>query len=636
MKPSISFITAAGLSITLTASTLAAPKATNNSRNADEPARAPSSEKLSSKPGEVNARLGWWREARFGMFVHWGVYSGLSGTWQGKQYGGYGEHIQRMAKIPIPVYHKQVAGKFNPVAFNADEWISLAKEAGMGYFIITAKHHDGFAMYDSKVSDATIVKATPFARDPMKELKAACKKHGIKFGFYYSHAFDWGEENGPGNDWDFNNPGGDKSRKDPNWWISRPEFLPKARKYVDEKAIPQIQELIANYDPDIIWFDTPHKLPPEENLRIFAAVRKAKPSLVVNGRLIYGRGDYQSTCDKPAEFRPQAGDWEGIPTTNESYGYNENDRSHKPASHFIQLLAKSVARGGNQLMNVGPMGTGAIDPVDVAILKGIGKWWSVNGESIRGCARTPLANQAWGESTRKGKRIYLHVFQWPADGKLIVGGLKTEVAKAWLLADPKKPLNLSRNGMDLTITVPSAAPDKADSVIAIECTGEPECDSVRLLSSRVPADTLHVFDSKISGGLKYGPGTKVDDTILNWTKSNAAVVWPVRLNQKTSYELFINYDAPAGSKTEKVVEGQAGKEVSRASSGAGGTCKVKIGGREFVCEIEHGQFIEKSLGKITLEPGSHELRVEGVKITGEELMRLRKTILKPLPATTEP
>jgi hypothetical protein len=145
---------------------------------------------------------------------------------------------------------------------------------------------------------------------------------------------------------------------------------------VDEKSIPQLLELIREYDPDIIWFDTPHKLPPEENLRILAAVRKAKPSLVINGRLVGGLGDYASTCDRPAEFPPQKGDWEGVPTTNESYGYNENDKSHKPASHFIQLLAKSAARGGNQLMNIGPMGDGRIDPADAAILEGIGKWWA--------------------------------------------------------------------------------------------------------------------------------------------------------------------------------------------------------------------------------------------------------------------
>jgi len=603
--------------------------------HADEPVRAPSFEELLPALAERDARLGWWREARFGMFVHWGVYSGLSGTWQGTKYGGYAEHIQRMAKIPIAVYHQQVAGKFNPAEFNADEWIKLAKEAGMGYFIITAKHHDGFAMYDSKVSDANIVKATPFARDPMVELKAACQKYGIKFGVYYSHAFDWGEENGPGNDWDFNNPGGDKTREIKAWWETYPEFLPKARKYVDEKSIPQIQELIANYDPDIMWFDTPGKLPPEENLRILAAVRKAKPSMVVNGRLVRSNagngGDYLSTCDRPAEFPPQAGDWEGIPTTNESYGYNENDRSHKPVSHFIQLLAKSAARGGNELMNIGPMGSGVIDPADAAILKGIGTWWAVNGESIRGTSRTPLAPQAWGESTRKGSRLYLHVFHWPGDGNLVVGGLKTEVVKAWFLADPGNPLNFSRRDMDWTISVPETAPDAADSVVVVECAGEPAGDPVRLLSPRVTADTLHVFDGRISGGLKYGPGKKKDDVVLNWKATQDRVVWPVRLNEKASYEVVVCYDAPEGSKSSQVVEGDEGKEKTRAGTGAGGTFVVKIGAREFVRKVKPGKQVEDSLGRIMLEPGSHEVCVEAVEITGDELMCMRKIVLKPLP-----
>ncbi|MFO1521341.1 MAG: alpha-L-fucosidase [Kiritimatiellia bacterium] len=418
-------------SIALLAFLSCAPSA----RSADPAPRAPAREALVPTEAEKDARLGWWREARFGMFVHWGVYSSLSGTWNGKAYGGYGEHIQRMAKIPCAVYRKEVAGSFNPVEFNADEWIRLAKEAGMGYFVITAKHHDGFAMYESKVSDYNIVKATPFARDPMKELRDACKKHGIKFGFYYSHAFDWGEENGPGNDWDYDNPGGDKLLHGANWWEKFPEFLPRARTYVDEKSIPQLRELIANYDPDIIWFDTPHKLPPEENLRILAAVRKAKPTLVVNGRLVSGLGDYASTCDRPAEFPQQAGDWEGVPTTNESYGYNQNDKSHKPPAHFIQLLAKSAARGGNQLMNIGPTGRGRIDEADAKILRGIGAWWRVYGDSIRGTTRTPLAVQAWGESTRKENLLYLHVFEWPRDGRLVVGGLTTPAAQG--LADER-------------------------------------------------------------------------------------------------------------------------------------------------------------------------------------------------------
>jgi len=502
----------------------------------------------------------------------------------------------------------------------------------MGYFVITAKHHDGFAMYDSKVSGATIVKATPFKRDPMPELRAACLKHGIKFGFYYSHAFDWGEENAPGNDWDFENPGGDKELHGRDWWKKYPEFLPKARRYVDEKAIPQLQELIANYDPDIIWFDTPHKLPEEENCRILAAVRKAKPSLVVNGRVVAraadNAGDYLSTCDRPAEFPPQPGDWEGIPTTNESYGYNANDRSHKPASHFIQLLAKAAARGGNQLMNIGPMGNGALDQADITILKGIAKWWEIGGESIRGTTRTPLAPQAWGQSTRKGNRLYLHVFDWPKDGKLVVGGIKTEISKAWLLADPDKSLTYNQSGIDLTLIVPTNAPDAADSVVVIECLGEPLGDPVRLLSSQISANTLHVFDGNLIGGLKFGPGKKTDDYVTCWTKKEDAVVWPVRINEKAAYQILINYDAPVTIASRRIVEGDAGSEKISENSGAHGSFVVKIGGQKFAEKVKVGADIEQTLGIITLDPGRHEIRVEGETITGKELMRLRKIVVK--------
>jgi len=588
--------------------------------------RAPAREALVPTAAERDARLGWWREARFGMFVHWGVYSGLSGTWGGKAYGGYGEHIQRMAKIPIPVYRKEVAGAFNPTGFNADEWIRLAKEAGMGYFVITAKHHDGFAMYDSQVSDYNIVKATPFARDPMKELQAACRKHGLKFGFYYSHAFDWGEANGPGNDWDYQNPGGDLLLHGANWWSKFPEFLPKARKYVDEKSIPQLQELIRKYDPDIIWFDTPHKLPPEENLRILAAVRQAKPSLVVNGRLVAGCGDYASTCDRPAEFPSRDGDWEGVPTTNESYGYNRNDRSHKPAAHFVRLLAKSAARGGNELMNIGPMGTGQIDQADVAILKGIGAWWKVNGESIRGTTRTPLPVQAWGESTRKGNRLYLHVFQWPTDGNLIVGGLKTQITKAWLLADPGKSLSVTRH----TITVPGNAPDAADSVVALDFADEPQADPVRLLVTNIRQDTLRSFDAKLDGQLKYGPGKSQDAWVTNWTRKDDAVVWPVILAEQATFEVAVVYDAPGAVKGGKAAEGDAGKERVSSNKGAGGTYIVKVGPQSFEKRVRPGNNVTERLGTVTLAPGKHEIRVTAKEITGEELLRLRSILLTPV------
>ncbi len=342
-----------------------------------------------------------------------------------------------------------------------------------------------------------------------------------------------------------------------------------------------------------------------------------------------GLTDYRDTADRPAEFPPRDGDWEGVPTTNESYGYNANDHSQKPPSYFIRLLAKASARGGNILLNIGPMGSGKIDPKDVAILQGIGAWWEVNGESIRGTTRTPLAVQAWGESTRKGNTLYLHVFQWPAGGKLVVGGLKTDVSRASLLADPAKPLEVIRDGPDVVLSLPEKAPDAADSVIAIECAGEPQADSVRLLSGAVTEDDLRAFDAKLVGNLKFGPGKKSDNWVLNWTAKDDAVVWPVRVKEKTNFEVSINYDAPHGIKGGNTVEGDAGKELAVHHEGTGGIYVVSIGKKEFVKTVRTGAQVTETLGRVVLEPGSYDIRVAAREIAGQELFRLRRLTLTP-------
>jgi alpha-L-fucosidase len=285
---------------------------------------------------ERDARVAWHKEARFGGFIHWGVYADPGGEWPGAKPGTYTEHIMRWAKIPRAVYLEQIAKKFNPVKFDADAWVRLFRDAGMRYLIVTAKHHDGFAMYPSKHSDFDLTDVSPFKRDPMRELKDACDKYGLKFGFYYSHAFDWEHPDAPGNDWDYNNPGGDLLHGGRDWWSGgRADFLPRAQRYVTEKSIPQIQELIRNYRPDILWFDTPHKLPLEENHRILQAVRDTDSRVVVNGRLVRGAGDYLNTADRPAEIPYTDGHWEGVPTTNESYGWSRIDKSHKTPEHFV-------------------------------------------------------------------------------------------------------------------------------------------------------------------------------------------------------------------------------------------------------------------------------------------------------------
>lgn len=563
-------------------------------------------------------RIEWWRDARFGMFVHWGVYSGPGGEWKGKKVSGYSEHLMRKEKIPLAKYKEEVVKPFNPVDFNADEWIRTARDAGMKYFVITAKHHDGFAMFDSDVSDYNVVDATKWGKDPMTDLAAACKKYGVKFGFYYSYAFDWEDPNAPGNDWDYNNPGGDKNLFGGRYWYdAQPELLPKAVKYVDEKAIPQIKELLTNYHPDIIWFDTPHKLPLSENIRILQAIREIDRNVVVNGRLARyaegNMGDYQNTADRPAEFFPVTGDWEAIPTTNESYGYSKFDDSHKPASFFIRLLANAASRGGNLLMNIGPMGNGKIDSRDLKILRGIGQWMKVNGESIYGTQKSPLPLQSWGVCTQKGNRLFLHVFDWPANGKLVVGGLKTAPKKAWLLKDPsQKELQVKRmEAPELEINLPKIPANKENSVVVLEMGHQFETDSVRLLSAETN-NRLLAFDAKLQGvGFRYGDGKKDRYYVDGWTKTEQSVSWDFRLNRTVDAEL-----------TMRIL----------VDENSGGGIRISLADNEFPIEIKPSAKAEiqsVSIGRCIIPAGKQKLTIKPEKISGDNLMKLFEIDIKP-------
>lgn len=575
----------------------------------------PTRESLRETPTHLKQKMQWFDNARFGMFIHWGVYSTLGGTWNGKKYAGYGEHIQRMAKIPIPMYREKVAGIFNPTKYNADEWVRLAKQAGMKYIVITSKHHDGFAMFDSKVSDYNVVKATPYHKDPLMALKKACDKEGLKFCVYYSHAFDWGEENAPGNDWDYNNPGGDKQINGSDWWNhdSQLHFMEKAHKYVTEKSIPQLLELIHRYHPALIWFDTAHKLPDSELLRIMAAVKKADPEVIINGRCVYGEGDYGSTWDCPVEFHPMSNEyWEGIPTTNNSYAYNANDHSHKPYSYFVRLIAKAAARNGNILMNIGPRGDGLIDTPDVNILKSIGRWWQVNGEqSIRGTHKSPLAVQSWGESTMKGNTIYLHILRWPADGRLLVGGINGTAVKACLLANKKQKLPLKNVGKDLEITVHITAPDTVDAVIALQCRNIGKIVKRRLLSQDHQSDVFRAFDASLTGNLKYGEEYKDCLWVNGWTDKNDMLSWNVSNIKPSKYHVAIDYSA-----TEK--------------DGDAGTYSISIGDSILKHDVGKGSHVTDDLGIIDVPAGDFKIKIQCVTLTGKELFRPRYVILTPV------
>ncbi|NLH42462.1 MAG: alpha-L-fucosidase, partial [Planctomycetes bacterium] len=324
------------------------------------------------KPTSQDEKMKWFREAKFGLFIHWGVYSIPAGTWKGQQIPGIGEWIMNRAKIPVGEY-EQLAGQFNPVKFDAEEWVRLAQDAGMKYIVITSKHHDGFAMYGSKVSKYNIVDATPFKRDVLKELADACAKHGMRLGFYYSQAQDWHEPNGAGNTWDF----GPDEKKDFD-------------QYLRGKAEPQVRELLTGYGPVcLIWFDTPRMMDVGDRAQRFIdIVRTLQPACLIDGRL-GGQGDYRSMGDNRIPNEVVREDWEVPATLNNTWGFKSYDDNWKSPEDLTFKLVDIVSKGGNYLLNVGPTSEGVIPQPSQDNLRAVGRWLKVNGEAIYGAGVTP-------------------------------------------------------------------------------------------------------------------------------------------------------------------------------------------------------------------------------------------------------
>jgi len=291
-----------------------------------------------------NERACWWRQAKFGMFIHWGVYAVAAGEWKGEVTTSYSEWLMYNKQIPVAEYEK-LAAQFNPVKFDADQWVALAKQAGMKYMVITAKHHDGFAMYDSKINNYNIIDATPFGRDPIDELSKACEKAGIKFGYYYSIDRDWHHRHAQGNE-----------LKQTNFWDYPDESKRNFEKYLYESALPQVEEILTNYAPAIIWFDGIDKKTTSQNEQIIRMVRALRPDCLINSRLgnwkTYVWGDYRSMGDNRVSNRDLGYGWENPGTINRTYGYNKHDREWKSHTDIIRMLTDITSNGGNYLLNV--------------------------------------------------------------------------------------------------------------------------------------------------------------------------------------------------------------------------------------------------------------------------------------------
>ncbi len=420
-----------------------------------------------------DTRMEWWREARFGMFIHWGLYAVPAGEWKGQT--NHAEWIRESAQIPLEEYDKFV-GQFNPAKFNADDWVKMAKDAGMKYMVITSKHHDGFGLFNSKLTDFDVM-STPFKRDILKELSKACEKQDMTFCLYHS-IMDWHHPDYlPRRSWETtrSTEGADFDRY---------------RSYL--KA--QLKELLTRYGKlGVLWFDGEweNTWTNEYGKDLYNYVRNLKPDIIVNNRVTVGRsgmagmnqeGEFSGDFGTPEQEIPATGipgtDWESCMTMNDHWGYNKNDKNFKTTEQILRMLADIASKGGNYLLNIGPTADGVFPQESIDRLQEIGTWMKVNGEAIYSTQASPFKNLPWGRCTQKkmtgSTRLYLHVFDWPVDQKLIVPGLGNKLIRAYLLSDSNQeelPLTIESGG--IAIQVPAKAPDAINSVIVVDIEGDP-------------------------------------------------------------------------------------------------------------------------------------------------------------------
>ena len=482
----------------------------------------------------VDAKRGQlFEQGNYAMFIHWGLYSQLGNKVQGKTYYGIGEWImnKQMAGIPVPEY-MDLAKTFNPEKFDAKAIAQLAKDAGMKYIIITSKHHDGFAMFDSKSNDFNVLKATPYKHDPMKDLAKACKEIGIGFGFYYSHNQDWtfpGGNNGPALDAD-----------------GKPANFDD---YFQKKCLPQVKEITTKYGPiEIVWFDTPGNMPKKYVEELVAVVRKNQPNAMICGRAGHGLGDYQSLGDMEVPVANEEGLWETVDTTNDSWAYAYYDENWKAPKLILERLIATVARGGTYMLNIGPRGDGSVPEHAAETLRNAGEWIHRYPQVVYDTAASPWKHALpWGDVTVKNNTLFLTISKWPASGKLYLPGLKTSIKSATLLkgTDSETLKHQMENGW-ICFTVPASAPEKLISVIQVDLQGKPEADSCFGIDPDATTEILSDFATVKGAGKetkkwmeKFGEWKHITQ-IFNW-ESGSAATWEVNVLKPGNYQVDLTY-----------------------------------------------------------------------------------------------
>lgn len=561
--------------------------------------------------GNEHPDIQWFKDAKFGMFIHWGLYSKLGGVWKDKNYYGSGEWIMNVAKANVDEYAKEAADMDLP-DYNPEEWVMLAKKAGIKYVVVTAKHHEGFAMYDSKVSDFTIVKSTKYGKDPLKLLSQKIREQGIQFGFYYSQFLDWHESNGGGNRWDF-----DESKKN-------------YQEYYTRKAIPQLKELLSNYGPlGMIWFDMPGGLSYEQTKDLVDSLRIIQPNCLFSSRVGQGLGDYRDFGDSEVPARPIHGAWESIYTHNDSWGYIAHDKNFKSPKEIIRLLAQVASKGGNLMLNVGPDGKGALPEYSRKYLLEVGKWLDRFGEGIYKTTYGLIPGQPWGVTTSKPGKLYLHIFDLPADHQIFVPGMDVEIQRVYQL-DTGAKLRWHKNNQDLTVNLPLLS-DSRNTVLVVEYAGTltDKYDQFPVtISAQYRSNKLLPYDATRKGAATiksithsdYFGSWKHTTCLTEWKKPGDIAHFELRFTDPGDYKITLSYNCEAeNSRQEGVIEFNKQKYLFQT---------VRTGGK--YTNKEPLMFYDHPIANVTVtKPGNYSLKIYPLK-EGKELFKLQSVLIEPV------
>lgn len=560
-------------------------------------------------PGEFRAdetaaqkseRMAWWREAKFGMFVHWGIYAAAEGRWKETRHPKMRPGIEwLMCKggpgqggIPVDEYAGTLAPRMTLDRFDPDEWAGLAGEAGMRYFVITAKHHDGFGMVDFPATDYDIAGRTPFGKDPMVELSRSMRDHNLKFGFYFSQSQDWSK------------PGGR-----PKWFKGlEGDWTAYARNH----AVPQLRHLLGGTygSIDLLWFDSGGMTLTREGAEAIWEELAAAPNIIVNNRLKQGyHGDFAT----PEQWIPPSIEadhpWETCMTLNGSWGYNPTDTDWKSGPELIRTLCQVVGRGGNLLLNVGPRPDGTWEPEVAPRLRTIGRWLETHGEAIYGTRANPISLQRWGEMTVRptpdGALLYCLVTHWPADGRLRLPIRQDPSAIRWLGTSETQP-TWERTEDGLLVRLNRSTPiDPAVSVFRLAFDSMPTPLPQVVHPEADGALTLTAGDAERHGGVRFHPKRP---QLTGWNNPRAEAVWHFRVTAPGRYRVFLRYGCgyPEGvAPGNQVFLVAVGDQVVRIPVASTGRQQDSHNPERRTVKLAGSA----SQGTLELRAGLHELRI---------------------------